>query len=116
ADTIRPPHIRPRRSEWTLFGNTPINAPAISPLSIENVITLVITSRRDGSRNPLKPSANPSEPPRINPRTGFDRLTLFSRKELLRARVRLHHAEKISFGVFAVCEIANSRNRRFRHD
>src|SRR5215813_426377 len=87
----------------------------MSPLSIENVMTLVITGARDGSKNPLKPSANPSPPPTIRPSTGFDMLIVASGENLFRARVRLHYTEKISFRVQTISEITDCRNRSFRH-
>src|SRR6266404_2779029 len=111
------PTNSPHGIDRTFVANRPINAPAMSPFSIENVITLVITGARDGSKKPLKPSAKPSPPPTINPSTGFVTLILHSLdKNLLCVRVRLHYAEKIAFGIFAVRKISHSRNRRLRHD
>src|SRR5580704_9986594 len=130
---IAAPASRPTAIERSFWLTYPIATPASKPFSSEEVMTPVITGARDGSRNPLRPSSSPSVPPTASPSIGFVRLMAFPclravcfrapavtavsfRATSLRIWVHVHHAEKIAFRVFAICEVAHARNRCFRHD
>src|SRR5580704_10550360 len=130
---IAAPASRPTAIERSFWLTYPIATPASKPFSSEEVMTPVITGARDGSRNPLRPSSSPSVPPTASPSIGFPRLMTFPcvravcpsapcstarpfRATSLGICVHLHHAEKIAFRVFAICEVAHARDRSFRYD
>src|SRR5580704_12152011 len=133
AAAIPVPARIPTSIEWNRCDTYPMAMPETKPFSREKVITLPINGARDGSRNPLRPSSNPSVPPTASPSIGFVTLiafpcvrgvgfsaTSFSATPFsatsFRICVHLHHAENIAFRVFAVCEVPDGRDRRFRHD
>src|SRR5260370_22493637 len=97
--------------------------PATRPLASQKVITLVMTGASEGSRKPVSPARSPSLPPTARPSIGLVTLmgfpgatALASCSTLLCIWVRLHHAEQIAFGVFAVGEVADGGNWGLGHD
>src|SRR5580692_5559703 len=143
ADAIPIPARIPTSIEWNRCDTYPMAIPETRPFNKENVMTLPITGARDGSRNPLRPSSNPSVPPTASPSIGFVRLIVFpcaraacfSATSFRAARfgassagatppsatsfriwIGLHHAEHIAFRVFAIREVAHGRNRRLGHE
>src|SRR5580704_5507435 len=138
AAAIPMPARIPTSIEWNRCDTYPMATPETTPFSKENVITLLITGARDGSRNPLRPSSSPSVPPTASPSIGFVRLiafpcaraaclsvpffmaplftaTLFNATSF-RIGIHLHHTENVAFRVFAIREVTDSRNRGFWHD